>query len=143
LAATIGLVALIAASAAPRIEAIPPRLKGGGAGGAWPSAIAALRGAKAQGVLNRCGNQIFVVDTGGRRASEIPWRLDVPARAVHLLTIGVAGGIKRGLVVTGKDGQVPTGPPSGTGGTGAPRGWRQLAGAGKWSVWAVGCRSLS
>jgi hypothetical protein len=143
LAATIGLVALIAASAAPRVEAIPARLESGGGGGAWPSVIAALRRAKDQGVLNRCGTRIFAVGTGGRRASEIPWSLDVPARAVRPLPTDAAARIKQGIVVIRKAGHVIPDPTSGTAGRGGPRGWRQLAGAGKWSVWAVGCRSLS
>jgi hypothetical protein len=133
-------VALIVTFAIPRIEALPARLEGGGAGGAWPSVVAALRRSKAQGLLEQCGNTIYAANVGGRRASEIPWRLDIPARAVHPLMTSAALRINEGIVVIGKDGPAIIHLANRTAARGSLRSSRKLASAGKWSVYEVGCR---
>ncbi|MFL5820367.1 MAG: hypothetical protein ACJ76S_06755 [Solirubrobacteraceae bacterium] len=135
---TVALVALIVAFAIPRARALPAHLEGADAWGDWPSVISALRRAQAQGVLRRCGGTIYAVGVRGKQAREIAWRLDLPMRAIHRLPAGVPG-IKRAVVVTGD--YAITNPAGAPVGVDARRGWRQLASAGKWSVFAVGCRT--
>lgn len=136
--ATAVLVAVIAAFAVPRVEALPAHLEGADTRGAWPSVIATLKRAKAQGVLRRCGNVIHAVDVGGKRLREIPWRLDVPSRAVRRAAAAVATPPPRGiLVVQGHSYVIRHSGGSSNGRVTS----RQLAEAGKWSVYEVRCRS--
>ena len=102
--------------------------------------IAALRRAKAQGVLRRCASTIYGVDTGSRRAGEIPWRLDMPMRAVYRLPLASASGIRRGIVVIREGDYANTHSVDESPGLGRQSGWTQLASAGKWSIFEVGCR---
>ena len=103
--------------------------------------IAALKRTKAQGVLERCGSTIYVVEIGGRRASEIPWSLDTPARAVRPLATRGTLRITRGIVVIEKDAYATSRAASRTAGSGGLSRWRQLAKTGKWSLYRVGCDS--
>jgi len=137
---TVGLVALIVAFAIPRVQALPAHLEGADARGDWPSVIAALRRAKGQGVLRRCGNTIYAVDIRGKRAREIAWRLDLPMRAVHRVPSG-ARVIKPAVVVTEEGGYAITDTAGAPVGVDGRRGWQRLASAGKWLVYAVGCRA--
>jgi len=131
---------VIVGFAVPRVQAIPPHLEGADATGPWPAVIRALAGAKAQGVLDRCGGTIYAVNTGGKRAREIPWRLDIPTRAVHRVPVAGTSAIERGIVVIRGGGYVLAEPTVGPANPRKRRTSRQLVGVGKWSAYEVGCQ---